>query len=309
MTVGSHTTVLLEEAVEALMAGISGSSDGAVYVDGTFGRGGHAAAILSRLRASDRLVAFDKDPEAATTAKGLQEQYPAFTFYRESFRHLDYAGSGLAGVLLDLGVSSPQLDDGSRGFSFQHQGPLDMRMDNTRGETAADFINRASEQDIAQVLKEYGEERFARRIAAAVVRRRVQQPFTTTRDLAEVVAAANPAWEKHKHPATRTFQALRIRVNQELDDLDVVLGKVIDLLAVGGRLVVISFHSLEDRRVKHFMRSEARGQQIPRGVPIRGDELGQRLQLVGKATRASKREQSDNPRARSAIMRVAERIA
>ena len=309
MTGGSHTTVLLEEAVEALMAGKSGSTDGAVYVDGTFGRGGHAAAILGRLQSSDRLVAFDKDPEAADAARVLQQRYPALTFVRESFRNLEHAGSSLAGVLLDLGVSSPQLDDGSRGFSFQHQGPLDMRMDNTRGETAADFVNQAAEQDIARVLKEYGEERFARRIAAAVVRRRAQHPFTTTHDLAEVVAAANPAWEKHKHPATRTFQALRIQVNQELDDLDAMLGKVVDLLAVGGRLVVISFHSLEDRRVKQFMRSEARGRQLPRGVPVRGDDLGQRLRLVGKALRAGDREREDNPRARSAIMRVAERIA
>ena len=291
------------------MAGKSGCTAGAVYVDGTFGRGGHAAAILSRLQHRDRLVAFDKDPEAESVARLLARTHPTLTFLQDSFRNLERAGAGLAGVLLDLGVSSPQLDDGRRGFSFQQQGPLDMRMDNSRGETAADFINSASEQEIEQVLRDFGEERFARRIAAAVVKRRSERKFETTDDLAAVAAAANPAWEKHKHPATRTFQALRIRVNQELEDLDILLGKVIDLLAVGGRLVVISFHSLEDRRVKVFMRNEARGRTLPRGVPIRDSERGQRLRLVGKAVRASDGERANNPRARSAIMRVAERIA
>ncbi len=291
------------------MAGNGGFSDGAVYVDGTFGRGGHSAAILSRLQKQDRLVAFDKDPEAARAARPLIEEHPALTFIQDSFCNLERAGTGLAGVLLDLGVSSPQLDDARRGFSFQQQGPLDMRMDNTRGETAADFVNAAPEQDLVHVLREYGEERFARRIAAALVKRRHERTFETTDDLAAVVAAANPAWEKHKHPATRTFQALRIYINRELEDLDALLGKVVDLLAVGGRLVIISFHSLEDRRVKTFMRREARGRELPRGVPIRDEERGQRLRLVGKAQRAGDDERTDNPRARSAIMRVAERIA
>ncbi|MDG1771615.1 MAG: 16S rRNA (cytosine(1402)-N(4))-methyltransferase RsmH [Luminiphilus sp.] len=305
---GRHRAVLLEEAVGALMAGESGLG-GEVYVDGTFGRGGHSVAILSALSGGQRLVAFDKDPEAMKSANLLASENPAFSFFHDSFSNLERAGSGLAGVLLDLGVSSPQLDDGSRGFSFQQQGPLDMRMDNSQGETAAEFINSASEEALRRVLWDFGEEKFARRIVAALVKRRVVEPFARTEDLAAVVAAANPAWEKHKHPATRTFQALRIHVNRELADLDVLLGKVIDLLAVGGRLVVISFHSLEDRRVKTFMRREARGKELPRGVPIRDDERGERLCLVGKPQRAGEEELATNPRARSAIMRVAERIA
>jgi len=305
---GMHRAVLLEEAVGALMAGESGLG-GEVYVDGTFGRGGHSVAILSALSGGQRLVAFDKDPEAMKSANLLASENPAFSFLHDSFGNLERAGSVLAGVLLDLGVSSPQLDDGSRGFSFQQQGPLDMRMDNSQGETAAEFINSASEEALRRVLWDFGEEKFARRIVAALVKRRVVEPFARTEDLAAVVAAANPAWEKHKHPATRTFQALRIHVNRELADLDVLLGKVIDLLAVGGRLVVISFHSLEDRRVKTFMRREARGKELPRGVPIRDDERGERLRLVGKPQRAGEEELATNPRARSAIMRVAERIA
>ena len=206
---GIHRAVLLEEAVGALMAGESGLG-GEVYVDGTFGRGGHSAAILSALSGGQRLVAFDKDPEAIKSANLLASENPAFSFLHDSFGNLERAGSGLAGVLLDLGVSSPQLDDGSRGFSFQQQGPLDMRMDNSQGETAAEFINSASEEALRRVLWDFGEEKFARRIVAALVKRRVVEPFARTEDLAAVVAAANPAWEKHKHPATRTFQALRI---------------------------------------------------------------------------------------------------
>ena len=305
---GMHQAVLLEEAVEALMAG-GGGSGSEVYVDGTFGRGGHSAAILRALSDGQRFVAFDKDPEAMESASLLSSENPAFSFLHDSFGNLERAGSGLAGVLLDLGVSSPQLDDGSRGFSFQQQGPLDMRMDNSKGETAAEFINSASEADLRRVLWDFGEEKFARRIVSALVKRRLVEPFESTEDLAAVVAAANPAWEKHKHPATRTFQALRIHVNRELADLDVLLGKVIDLLAIGGRLVVISFHSLEDRRVKTFMRREARGRELPRGVPIRDDERGERLRLLGKPQRAGGDELAANPRARSAIMRVAERIA
>jgi 16S rRNA (cytosine1402-N4)-methyltransferase len=305
---GAHQAVLLEEAVEALMAGETGIA-GEVYVDGTFGRGGHSAAILGALVDGQRLVAFDKDPEAIDSAMLMASENPAFSFFHDSFGNLERAGAGLAGVLLDLGVSSPQLDDGNRGFSFQHQGPLDMRMDNSRGQTAAEFVNAASEVELRRVLWDFGEEKFARRIVSALVKRRSIQPFETTEDLASVVAAANPAWEKHKHPATRTFQALRIHVNRELADLDELLEKVIDLLAVGGRLVVISFHSLEDRRVKTFMRREARGRELPRGVPIRDDERGERLRLLGKPRRAGEKELAENPRARSAIMRVAERIA
>ena len=303
-----HQTVLREEAVEALMASQS-STQPRVYVDGTFGRGGHSAAIIGRLVSGDRLVAFDKDPDAADTAQLMSSSHGCFTFIRDSFANLDRAGTELAGVLLDLGVSSPQIDDPARGFSFQHDGPLDMRMDNTRGETAADFVNTAPEGEIVRVLRDYGEERFARRIATALVERRNQCAFGSTGDLAAVVAKANPAWEKHKHPATRAFQALRIEVNRELADLEALLSKVIELLAIGGRLVVISFHSLEDRLVKRFISRESRGATVPRGVPIRDQERGQRLRKIGKAQRASDQEVRHNPRARSAIMRVAERVA
>jgi len=283
--------------------------DHRLFVDGTFGRGGHSAAILSRMSPVDGLVAFDKDPEAVQVGQAMSAAQPNLRFIHASFADLELAGSALAGVLLDLGVSSPQLDTAERGFSFQHDGPLDMRMDNGRGQTAADFVNTASESDLLRVLREYGEERFARRIAAAIAARRSERPFATTKDLAAVVAEANPAWEKHKHPATRTFQALRIEINRELADLEVLLSKVIDLLAIGGRLVVISFHSLEDRLVKRFISQESRGVRVPRGVPIRDEERGQRLRKIGKAQRAGVAEVRDNPRARSAIMRVAERVA
>lgn len=304
----THQTVLLEEAVAALMSAGSGN-DGAVYVDGTFGRGGHSARILQQLGSHDRLIAFDKDPEAADVAKTLAESDTRFSFVHDSFAHLELAGGSLTGVLLDLGVSSPQLDARERGFSFQHDGPLDMRMDTRGGMTAADFVNTASESEIAAVLKTYGEERFAKRIAGAIVRERAEAPFTGTGRLAKVVTEANPAWEKHKHPATRAFQAIRIQVNRELEDLEILLAKVIDLLAIGGRLVVISFHSLEDRIVKTFMRDESRGKPVPRDIPIRDEDRGQRLRLIGKPVRASDEEVAANPRARSAIMRVAERIA
>lgn len=309
----AHQTVLLEEAVAALMAtdvdtGASQSVDG-IYVDGTFGRGGHSARILQALGPDGRLIAFDKDPEAADAAQRLASEDGRFSFIHDSFAQLERAGQDFAGVLLDLGVSSPQLDARERGFSFQHDGPLDMRMDTRSGETAADFVNHADESEIARVLKEYGEERFARRMASAIVSVRAEQPFERTGQLARVIAEANPAWEKHKHPATRAFQAIRIHINRELADLEVLLAKVIDLLAVGGRLVIISFHSLEDRLVKRFMRDQARGVAVPRGVPIREQDRGQRLRLIGKAIRASEAEVAANPRARSAVMRVAERIA
>lgn len=302
-----HQTVLLEEAVAALMsASVVGSE--AVFVDGTYGRGGHSARILELMDASGRLIAFDKDPEAAQSAQQLAAKDSRFSFVHGSFADIERAGAGLWGVLLDLGVSSPQLDARERGFSFQHDGPLDMRMDTRGGATAADFVNTAPEAEIVRVLKLYGEERFAKRIAAAIVRFRLESPFATTAQLARVVAEANPAWEKHKHPATRAFQAIRIEVNRELEDLEALLRKVVDLLAIGGRLVVISFHSLEDRIVKNFMRDESRGKQLPRDIPIRDEDRGQRLRLVGKAVRASDAEVAENPRARSAIMRVAERL-
>jgi 16S rRNA (cytosine1402-N4)-methyltransferase len=213
------------------------------------------------------------------------------------------------GILLDLGVSSPQLDDAGRGFSFLQDGPLDMRMDTTRGETAAEWLSRAGVDEIATVLKEYGEERFSRRIAAAIVAARDERAITSTGRLAQVVSEANPKWEKHKHPATRAFQAIRIKVNRELVDLQALLAAALDMLRVGGRLVVISFHSLEDRLVKRYMRDMARGEQFPMGVPVLDSAHNRRMRLVGKAVRASDEEVADNVRARSAIMRVAEKIS
>ncbi len=304
----AHQAVLLEEAVDALMAATTELAD-QVFVDGTFGRGGHSARILERLSTDDRLIAFDKDPEAARVAEEMAGADARFSFLRGSFAELERAGSNLSGVFLDLGVSSPQLDDRARGFSFQLDGPLDMRMDPDTGMSAADFVNTASQQEMISIFRDYGEERYAKRIASAIVVARASEPLATTAQLARIVSEANPSWEKHKHPATRVFQAIRIHVNQELIDLECLLGKVIDLLAVGGRLVVISFHSLEDRLVKQFMRNEARGKQVPRGVPVLDADRGQRLRLVGKPIKAGEAELAVNPRARSAIMRVAERIA
>jgi len=305
----AHQTVLLEEAVAALMTRTNTAENVGTYVDGTFGRGGHAACILKYLAPSGRLVAFDKDPEAAQVAATMATNDHRLRFIHDSFAALERAGRPLAGVLLDLGVSSPQLDARERGFSFLHDGPLDMRMDTRSGPTAAEFVNTVSETELVRVLRAYGEERFAKRIAGAIVEQRALEPFTTTGRLAKVITDANPAWEKHKHPATRAFQAIRIAINDELSDLELLLDKALELLETGGRLVIISFHSLEDRIVKRFMRNQARGLQIPRGVPITDSERGQRLRLVGKAQRASDTEVASNSRARSAIMRVAERIA
>jgi len=303
-----HQTVLLREAVEALVTNPSG-----FYVDGTFGRGGHSFAILDQLDDSGHLLGVDKDPQAADTAAQLQEADKRFSFFHGSFAQLqvkfDEMGVASAdGILLDLGVSSPQLDEASRGFSFLNDGPLDMRMDTSRGETAAQWIAGASVEEITSVLKEYGEERFAKRIARAIVEAQSAEPIATTARLASVVSEANPRWERHKHPATRAFQAIRIRVNRELDDLEALLDGAIDLLAIGGRLVIISFHSLEDRMVKRYMRNMARGEQLPAGVPVIDSALNRRMKLVGKAARASADEVAANNRSRSAIMRVAEKI-
>lgn len=304
-----HQSVLLREATEALV-----TAPGGFYVDGTFGRGGHSRAILDRLDADGRLLGVDKDPQACEAADALARDDGRFIFYHGSFAELParLQRMGIAavdGILVDLGVSSPQLDEAHRGFSFQHDGPLDMRMDTSSGETAAQWLAHAEIDDIAAVLKEYGEERFARRIAAAIVAARREQPLTTTAQLARVVSEANPRWEKHKHPATRTFQAIRIKVNRELDDLRDLLDAALDLLRVGGRLVVISFHSLEDRMVKRYMRDMARGEQLPPGVPVLDSALNRRMRLVGKAVKASAEELGENQRSRSAVMRVAEKIA
>jgi len=307
----SHITVLLEEAVEALAVRADGC-----YLDGTFGRGGHSRLILDHLGPQGRLLGFDKDPQAIATGHALAAEDGRFAIVQRSFAELadELAVRGLAGkvsgVLLDLGVSSPQLDDPERGFSFLGDGPLDMRMDPDRGVSAAQWLASASEEEIARVFKEYGEERFAKRMAHAVVQRRAEKPFERTADLAQVLAAANPAWEKGKNPATRAFQGLRIHINNELADLEKGLGAALEALEVGGRLVVISFHSLEDRIVKQFMRRQAKGEadKLPRDLPIIPPAFEPRLRLVGKPQYASEDELKANPRARSAVMRVAEKL-
>lgn len=304
-----HQTVLLREAVQALVTAPSG-----VYVDGTFGRGGHSRQILDVLTEEGSLLGVDKDLAACDVARSLADMDPRFTFYHGSFAELPaqlhrMGINAVDGILLDLGVSSPQLDEADRGFSFLQDGPLDMRMDTTRGETAAQWLSHAEQSDIAEVLKEYGEERFAKRIAAAIVSERQESPITSTAHLARVVSEANPRWEKHKHPATRSFQAIRIKVNRELEDLRELLAGALDMLKLGGRLVVISFHSLEDRMVKRYMRDMSRGEQIPMGVPVTESALNRRMKLLGKAVKASADEVDGNVRSRSAIMRVAEKIA
>jgi 16S rRNA (cytosine1402-N4)-methyltransferase len=303
-----HKTVLMHEAVEALVTVRDG-----VYVDGTFGRGGHSRYLLQCLDDGGRVLAVDKDPTAQAVADELAGSEPRFEFFHGSFAQLPHqlrrmGIDAVDGILLDLGVSSPQLDNSDRGFSFMHDGPLDMRMDTSRGETAAQWLSHADLQDIAGVLKEYGEERFARRIASAIIAAREQSPIETTGQLARVVSEAHPRWEKHKHPATRSFQAIRIQVNRELEDLQEFLSVALDMLRVGGRLVVISFHSLEDRLVKRYMRDMARGDSLPRGVPVTDSALHRRMRLVGRAVRASAEEVAGNVRARSAVMRVAEKI-
>lgn len=306
-----HITVLLDEAVEALAVRADGC-----YLDGTFGRGGHSRLILERLGPGGRLLGFDKDPQAIATGQALAAEDGRFVIVQRSFAELgdEVAARGLSGklsgVLLDLGVSSPQLDDPERGFSFLNDGPLDMRMDPSRGISAADWVASASEDEIARVFKEYGEERFAKRMARAVVQRRTEKPFVRTADLAAVLSAANPAWEKGKNPATRAFQGLRIHVNNELGDLEQGLAAALEALEVGGRLVVISFHSLEDRIVKQFMRRQAKGEadNLPRDLPVRPAAFVPRLKLLGKPQYASEAETKANPRSRSAVMRVAEKL-
>ena len=306
-----HITVLLDEAVE----GLAVRADGC-YVDGTFGRGGHSRLILHKLGPGGRLLGFDKDPLAIATGEALAAEDGRFVVVQRSFAELsdEAAVRGLAGsisgILLDLGVSSPQLDDPERGFSFLNDGPLDMRMNPDAGVSAADWIASADEDEIARVMKDYGEERFAKRMARAVVQRRAEQPFTRTADLAKVLTDANPAWEKGKNPATRAFQGIRIYVNNELGDLERGLEAALDALEVGGRLVVISFHSLEDRIVKQFMKRQAKGEadKLPRDLPIIPKAFEPRLKLIGKPVFASDAEVKANPRSRSAVMRIAEKL-
>lgn len=306
-----HITVLLDEAVEGLAVRANGC-----YLDGTFGRGGHSRLILEKLGPDGRLLGFDKDPLAIATGNALAAEDGRFVVVQRSFAELGAElaqralGGQVSGILLDLGVSSPQLDDAERGFSFMNDGPLDMRMNPDAGVSAADFIASAAEEEIARVFKEYGEERFAKRMARAVVLRRAEQPFTRTADLAQVLTVANPAWEKGKNPATRAFQGLRIYINNELGDLESGLDAALENLEVGGRLVVISFHSLEDRIVKLFMRKHAKGERdkLPRDLPIIPKAFEPRLKLIGKPVFASEAELAANPRSRSAVMRIAEKV-
>ena len=311
-----HSTVLLHETVEGLALKENG-----IYIDGTFGRGGHSRLILSKLADNGKLIAIDRDPKAVAEAKKIQD--PRFHIEHNTFSEilpicekLGLAGK-IDGILLDLGVSSPQLDDAARGFSFMKDGPLDMRMDNSQGLSAAEWLKQVSEQDLAWVLKTFGEERFAKKIAKAIVdynKSAVQnggECLTRTLQLAELIAQTVPFKDKHKHPATRSFQAIRIFINAELDELEKVLASALAVLAPGGRLSIISFHSLEDRMVKHFMRKQSQGEAIPKGLPLREDQIqrNQRLKVIGKAMMPSEDEIAQNPRARSAVLRIAERLS
>ena len=302
----SHETVLLREAVEALNV-----HDAGCYADCTFGRGGHSRSILAELGESGLLIGIDKDPEAERVGRALNKQDSKFVFARGSFTQLkEMAGlagcSALDGVLMDLGVSSPQLDDATRGFSFLKDGPLDMRMNSEQGQSAAQWLAKVEESELARVLWEYGEERYSRRIAKAIVNARSEEAVVTTKQLAEIVSAAHPKWEKNKHPATRSFQAIRIHINAELEDLKQGLETAYEMLSPGGRLVVISFHSLEDRLVKRFMQDKVKGPQLPKWIPI--VEEGQpKAKIIAKKVKASDEEVAANVRSRSAVMRVLER--
>lgn len=304
-----HTTVLLDEAVN----GLNIRADG-IYIDGTFGRGGHSRLILSQLGAEGQLLAIDRDPQAIAAAQAIDD--PRFSIIHGPFSALatyveERGLSGkIDGILLDLGVSSPQLDDAERGFSFMRDGPLDMRMDPTRGQSAAQWLQTADEADIAWVIKTYGEERFGKRIARAIVERNREQPMTRTKELAQVISDAMPVKDKFKHPATRSFQAIRIWVNSELDEIEQALKGSLDVLATGGRLSIISFHSLEDRIVKRFMRENSRGPQVPAGIPMTEAQLsklgGRQLKALGKLM-PGEAEVAENTRARSSVLRIAER--
>ncbi len=308
MTRGAaHVTVLLEEAVGALAIKADGT-----YVDATFGRGGHSRLILSALNEKGRVVALDRDPQAIAAGAAIADS--RFQLVHRAFGELaEAAGEAgveqVDGVLFDVGVSSPQIDDGERGFSFRYDAPLDMRMDTTQGETAAEWLARAEIRDITEVIRNYGEERFAFQIAKKVVAARLEQPIVTTGQFAALVREAVRTREPGQDPATRSFQALRIHINQELRQLEVALPQALGLLKPGGRLVVISFHSLEDRIVKTFMRAQSTADSLPKGLPLRADQLPKpKLRLIGKVVKPSAAEIDANPRARSAVMRVAEKL-
>lgn len=305
----THQSVLLHEAIEALEL-----KPGGVYVDGTYGRGGHSQMILEQLSSEGRLLVVDKDPAAIASAEQAFGNDSRTYIYRGSFAEIGQALHQTGwerpadGILLDLGMSSPQLDDASRGFSFRQEGPLDMRMNPDEGESAAQWLAHADEKDIAYVLKEFGEERFSKRVARAIVQAREESPIDTTQRLAAIAAQAIPFREKGKDPATRTFQAIRIYINHELEDLKNCLEQSVEALAPGGRLVVISFHSLEDRIVKRFIRKQVQGDQLPLDLPVTYVEVNAKMRAIGKPVKASYEETRNNPRARSAIMRIAERL-
>jgi 16S rRNA (cytosine1402-N4)-methyltransferase len=297
-----HEPVLAREAIEALAIRPDG-----LYVDGTFGRGGHSRLILERLGPAGRLIALDRDPQAAEAARAIAD--PRLRFFKAKFSDLSMLPALAHGMLFDLGVSSPQLDDPARGFSFRRDGPLDMRMDPEAGMSAAEWLAGAEEQELRRVIRDYGEERFAQQIAAAIVAARRREPVVRTRQLADLVGQAVRTREPGQDPATRTFQALRIHLNRELEEVALMLPQAVARLAPGGRLAVISFHSLEVRIVKRFMQALARP-QVPRRLPLRASEMPQpALKIVGRAQRASRQETTRNPRARSATLRVAERTA
>ncbi len=311
---GIHVPVLFAESLDALAIRADG-----IYVDGTFGRGGHAAGVMQQLGDEGRLIAFDKDPQAVAVARQLFAGDERFSINRGSFAMLDEVVKDMGllgrvdGVLMDLGVSSPQLDEAERGFSFMRDGPLDMRMDPDVGMDAAQWLASASHGEIARVLRVYGDENKAGKVASFILAAREKAPILTTLQLAEVIAAAIPARRKPgkpaKHPATKSFQAIRIFINKELDDLEVALDQTLDVLKPGGRLAVISFHSLEDRIVKRFIRDQARGANHAAGMPVPEYMLERKLKALGKDIRPGARELERNPRARSSVLRVAERLA
>ena len=304
-----HQPVLVEEVLQGLQVSPNG-----IYIDATFGRGGHTKALLNAMNINSKLLVLDKDPAAILEAKLLAIKYSRVMVRKGSFANLlsfckeEGLVGKVNGILMDLGVSSPQLDEAERGFSFRLEGPLDMRMDPSTGISAAEWINQAEETEIAWVLKTYGEERFYRRIARAIIAFRSVTPITSTLQLAEVVSKANPAWEKYKHPATRSFQAIRIFINNELEDLSLGLDQALEILTIGGRLAVISFHSLEDRVVKRFIQKHERGDEFPLGLPVLASDLNQKLRRVGRQIKPSLAEIEQNVRSRSAVLRVAEKI-
>ena len=307
-----HRTVLLDEAVDALSM-VDARGDG-IFVDGTFGRGGHSRRILERLSTKGRLIAFDKDPQAVAVAQKLAQEDSRFVIVHDSFATLEVQLAALKiekidGVLLDLGVSSPQVDEAERGFSFRANGPLDMRMDTTRGMAASEWLATATQENLEKVIRDYGEERFAFQIAKAIVTRRAVEPLASTRDFAALVASAVKTREKGKDPATRTFQAVRIFINQELEELEAGLNQAYERLAPFGRLVVISFHSLEDRIVKRFMVDKANVPQPHRRLPVRAVDLPSPLMKLLGRVKPSEEEIVANPRSRSAVMRCAMRLA